>query len=136
MPRKIAKSSRASRNGRNDLTARKEVSVVGRAPRCSSRSSAEVQGNTMSACRAIGFHHASFHDDRLRPAPGEKHAIEGLMVVEGVAARPPYDSNVGIGVAPAVVVELAARIEQQIGDSCDGNEVRHFVSADRQRGIG
>ena len=56
--------------------------------------------------------------------------------MERIAAGPPHDPGVGVGAALAVIVELAARVEQQIGDPRHGDEVRDLVAALRQRGPG
>ena len=75
-------------------------------------------------------------DDRLGLAPGIAQPIEILVVMERIAARPVDQADVGIGEFLAVVRDLAARIEQHVGEARDRDEVGHRVGALRQRRAG
>ena len=73
-------------------------------------------------------HHEGI-DARERPA----QPVQVLVMVEGIAARPIDQPDVGIGEPLAVVVEASAGIEQHVGDARDRNEVANAVLALRQR---
>ena len=63
------------------------------------------------------------NDDRVRTRQCPSQPREVLVVVERVAAGPVDQPDVRIGQAPAVVVELLARVQQQVGDRGHRNEV-------------
>ena len=70
--------------------------------------------------------------DRLGLLPRQHQAVEVLVMVEWIAARPVDQLDVRIGEDVAVVGDLAARVEQHVGDPRDWNEIRHRVRALRQ----
>ena len=70
--------------------------------------------------------------DGVGLAPGLAQAVEVLVVMERVAARPVDEADVGIGVAAAVVVERLAGMQQHVGEARDRDELLHRVGALRQ----
>ena len=67
-------------------------------------------------------------DDRLRPRERPTQAREILMVVEGIAAAPVHEADVGEGQSLAVEVEGLAGMEQHVRDAREGDEVGHGVA--------
>jgi hypothetical protein len=74
------------------------------------------------------------HHDRVRPGHGRPQLVEVLLVVERVAAGPIDQPDVGEAHVAAVVADLRARVEQQVGDGGDRHARRHAVAALRQGG--
>ena len=72
------------------------------------------------------------HHDGLRPAPGLDQAIEILVVVEGIAAAPVDQADVGVGPRAPVEVVGAARVQQHVGDAGDGDRIADLVLRARQ----
>ena len=96
------------------------------------RSSVIVAGSTMSAWRAIGVQNGSWTTIVSGRASARRRRFEVLVVVEGVAAAPVHEPDVGVGEPLAVVVERLARVEQHVGDAGDRDERAHGVVALRQ----
>ena len=97
---------------------------------------AVVAGSTMSAIFAAGVQNCSLNTivSGLRHARAQ--AVEVLVMMERIAARPVDQADVGIGDLLPVVRDLAARIEQHVGEARDRDEVGHRVGALRQRRAG
>ncbi len=53
--------------------------------------------------------------------------VEILMTMERVAVGPIDKADVRIAQSLAIVVERFARVQQHVGDPCDGNEIRHRI---------
>ena len=68
-------------------------------------------------------------DDGLGLRKGSSQAVQVLMVVEGVAARPKDQADIGIGQGLAVERHRAAGLEQHVGDARDGDEGRDRIVA-------
>ncbi len=75
--------------------------------------------------------HRILHDHGVRPAEGATQPAEILVVVERVAAGPIDQPDVGVGQALAVVIELFAGVQQQVGDARHRDEVGDAVAAYR-----
>jgi hypothetical protein len=72
------------------------------------------------------------YDDRVDPAERAPQSWNVLVMVEWVATGPIDQLDVGVGQAPAVVVELLARMQQHIADRRHRNERLHRIEALRQ----
>jgi hypothetical protein len=72
------------------------------------------------------------HDDGIRPRKGVAQPVQILMVVEGVAARPIDQPDLGVGKALAVEVERLTRMEQHVGNARHRDEIGNAVALDRQ----
>ena len=90
----------------------------------SSRSSVVVAGSTMSAALARCGPVLLVDDDGLGLAPGADQAVQVLMMVERVAARPIDQRNVGIAMRAAVIAEACARVQQHVGRRATGMKSR------------
>ncbi len=77
---------------------------------------------------------AVMDDDRLRLLPRARQAVEVLVVMERIAARPIDQPYVGIGVLPAVERVARARIEQHVGDAGDRNDGARRIERQWQLG--
>src|SRR5690348_14232047 len=73
------------------------------------------------------------HDDRLRPRECAAQARDVLMVMEGIAAAPVDEPDVGIGQPAPVEVERLTRTEEHVRDARERDEVADRVAALRQR---
>ena len=62
------------------------------------------------------------HDDGLGPRPGAQHAVQILMVMEGVATRPPDDARIGELQHAAIEVMIAAGVFQHFRNARDRDE--------------
>ena len=62
-------------------------------------------------------------DHRLGLAPGETQAVEVLVVMERIAARPVDQADVGIEVLGAVVGEALAGMQQHVGEARHRDEI-------------
>ncbi len=71
-------------------------------------------------------------DQRLGLAPGEAQAVEILVVMKRIAARPIDQADVGIAVLASVVDEALAGMQQHVGDACHRNEFVNRVGTLRQ----
>ena len=69
------------------------------------------------------------NNERVEPREGRAQAIEILMVMEGVAARPIDQADIGVVLGAAVIAVFTARIEQHVRDARDRDEVLHPVIA-------
>ena len=69
----------------------------------SSRSRVVVAGSTMSAMRAVGVQNCSWNTMVSGLRQASMQAVEVLVVVERIAARPVDQPDVGIGELAAVV---------------------------------
>ena len=85
----------------------------------------------VGAARAGGPHRV-LHDDGLGPGPGAAQAVQILMVVKRVAAGPVHQPDVGVMLRLALVGEGLARVQQQVGDARDRDEVRVGLAQRRQ----
>ena len=73
------------------------------------------------------------HDDGLGPLPGRDQAVQILVVMEGVAATPVDQSDVGIGLPPPIVVEGEAGILEHVHHPGDRDEGVDRIFPLRQR---
>ena len=98
-------------------------------PPISSRSSVIVAGkHDVGVARRRGPGRF-MHDHRVRPGKRPAQPVEILVVVERIAAGPIDQPDVGIGQAPAVVVERLARMQQHVGDARHRDEIGDAVAA-------
>ena len=74
------------------------------------------------------------NDDRLGAPPRAHEFVQVLLVVEGVAADPVDEPNIGIAILPPIVIEWLAGPEKHVGETGNGNEVADRVFALRQSG--
>jgi len=72
------------------------------------------------------------HDDGIRPRKGAAQPVQILMVVEGIAARPIDEPDVGVSEPLAVEVEHLPRMEQHVGNARHRNKIGYAVALDRQ----
>ena len=79
---------------------------------------------------------AFMHDDGVGAGEGAAEAGEVLVVVEGVAAGPVDQADVGVGEVLAVELEGLAGVQQHVGDAGAGDERLDGVAALRKRGDG
>jgi len=72
-------------------------------------------------------------DDRLDPGERRPQSREVLVVVEGVAAAPVDEPDLGIGEPPAVELERLARMQQHVREPGERDERVDRVAPLRQR---
>jgi hypothetical protein len=102
----------------------------------SSRSRVVWRAARCPAWRAEAVQAGLVHHHRLGFAKAAAQAVQVLVVVEGVAAGPVDQADIGVVPPLAVVVERRAGVQQHVGDARDGMKSRTPLRALRHGGIG
>ena len=75
-------------------------------------------------------------DNGFRLLPGPEQAVQILMVMKDVTAHPVDQTNIGIGRSASVIVEFRVRIQQQVGNPGNRNDIVNRVGTAVECGPG
>ena len=75
-------------------------------------------------------------DNGFRLLPGPEQAVQVLMMMEDVAADPVDQANIRVGCPASIIVEFRVRIQQQVGNPGNRNDILNRVGTAVQGGPG